>query len=218
MADRTLASTDAAAFSVISGPTLHVGSMPSPTFRERASAAKRSQNSSNTDSWTRKRSAHTHVCPVLRNLLATAAATAWSMSASSNTMNGALPPNSNDKRFMVSLLSFINSFPTRVEPVKLIFLTFGLVHSSVPTFGVVDLLAVTSWNTSSGMPALSDKFFNAIAVSGVNSLGFTMAVHPAASAGATLRVIIAAGKFHGVIKPVTPTACWVAISCPFGAP
>jgi hypothetical protein len=30
-------------------------------------------------------------------------------------------------------------------------------------------------------------------------------VHPAASAGPALRVIIAAGKFHGVIAATTPT-------------
>ena len=30
-------------------------------------------------------------------------------------------------------------------------------------------------------------------------------VQPAASAGPDLRVIIAAGKFHGVIAPTTPT-------------
>ena len=32
-------------------------------------------------------------------------------------------------------------------------------------------------------------------------------VQPAASAGPTLRVIIAAGKFHGVIAATTPTGC-----------
>ncbi len=37
-----------------------------------------------------------------------------------------------------------------------------------------------------------------IAVSGDCSAGFNTTVHPAASAGATLRVTIAAGKFHGV--------------------
>lgn len=32
-------------------------------------------------------------------------------------------------------------------------------------------------------------------------------VHPAANAGATLRVIIALGKFHGVIAATTPIGC-----------
>jgi hypothetical protein len=33
-------------------------------------------------------------------------------------------------------------------------------------------------------------------------------VHPAASAGPALRVIIAIGKFHGVIAAHTPTGCF----------
>jgi hypothetical protein len=33
-------------------------------------------------------------------------------------------------------------------------------------------------------------------------------VQPAAKAGPTLRVIIAAGKFHGVIAAVTPIGCF----------
>ena len=41
---------------------------------------------------------------------------------------------------------------------------------------------------------------------GVSSDGFSTIVQPAASAGATLRVIIAAGKFHGVTAATTPTA------------
>ena len=47
-----------------------------------------------------------------------------------------------------------------------------------------------------------------IAVSGVALAGFTMLVQPAASAGPSFRVIIAAGKFHGVIAAVTPTGCF----------
>ena len=46
---------------------------------------------------------------------------------------------------------------------------------------------------------------NAAAVSGVADAGLTMLVQPAAIAGPSLRVIIAAGKFHGVIAAVTPT-------------
>jgi hypothetical protein len=43
------------------------------------------------------------------------------------------------------------------------------------------------------------------AVSGVSLAGFKIHVHPAASAGAILRVAIAAGKFHGVMRTDTPT-------------
>ncbi len=43
------------------------------------------------------------------------------------------------------------------------------------------------------------------AVSGVALAGLTMLVQPAAIAGPSLRVIIAAGKFQGVIAATTPT-------------
>ena len=45
----------------------------------------------------------------------------------------------------------------------------------------------------------------ASAVSGVSLAGLSTTVQPAASAGPILRVAIAAGKFHGVIRKLTPT-------------
>ena len=55
------------------------------------------------------------------------------------------------------------------------------------------------------MPARSASSAAASAVSGVNSAGLMTTGQPAASAGATLRVIMASGKFHGVIAAHTPT-------------
>ena len=49
----------------------------------------------------------------------------------------------------------------------------------------------------------------AIVVSGVSAAGFTTTVHPAARAGAILRVAMAAGKFQGVTRAATPTGRWV---------
>ena len=46
-------------------------------------------------------------------------------------------------------------------------------------------------------------------MNGVAEAGLMTIVHPAASAGAPLRVIIAAGKFHGVMRPQTPTGCLI---------
>ena len=40
---------------------------------------------------------------------------------------------------------------------------------------------------------------------GVNSEGFKITVHPAATAEETFLVTIAKGKFHGVIAATTPT-------------
>ena len=61
-------------------------------------------------------------------------------------------------------------------------------------------------------------------MSGVALAGLTMLVQPAAIAGPSLRVIIAAGKFQGVIAAVTPTGCrststrlrgfWAGTICP----
>jgi hypothetical protein len=38
-----------------------------------------------------------------------------------------------------------------------------------------------------------------------------MKAQPAASAGAALRVIMALGKFHGVIEAATPTGCLMTV-------
>ena len=44
----------------------------------------------------------------------------------------------------------------------------------------------------------------------MSSAGLAITVQPAASAGAILRAIIAAGKFHGVITATTPTGSFNA--------
>src|SRR3546814_4513474 len=75
-----------------------------------------SANASYTAACTNRRLAHTQVCPVLRYLLAMAPSTAASRSASSNTMNGALPPSSIETRFMSSAHCAISRLPTAVEP------------------------------------------------------------------------------------------------------
>jgi acyl-CoA reductase-like NAD-dependent aldehyde dehydrogenase len=50
---------------------------------------------------------------------------------------------------------------------------------------------------------------SASAVSGVSGAGLATTVQPTAKAGATLRVIMAAGKFHGVIAATTPIGCLI---------
>ena len=55
----------------------------------------------------------------------------------------------------------------------------------------------------------------ASAVSGVSAAGLSTTVQPAASAGAILRVAIAAGKFHGVTSAATPTGwCVTTVRVP----
>ena len=46
---------------------------------------------------------------------------------------------------------------------------------------------------------------------GVSSAGLMMTVQPAAKAGATLRVIMASGKFQGVMAAHTPMGCLMTI-------
>jgi hypothetical protein len=69
-----------------------------------------------------------------------------------------------------------------------------------------DALPVTTLNTPLGTPARSASSASARAENGVALAGFTTIVQPAARPGAHLRVIIAIGKFQGVIAAHTPTA------------
>src|SRR6476469_6706564 len=135
-----------------------------------------------------------------------APSTAASISASSNTMNGALPPSSSETFLTVLAHCAINCLPTSVEPVKVNLRTIGLVVSSLP-IGPDD--PVTTLITPLGMPARSANSHKASAEYGVYVAGLITIVHPAASAGPALRVIIAFGKFHGVIAAHTPTGCFI---------
>ncbi|MNI44297.1 hypothetical protein D3C73_986680 [compost metagenome] len=105
---------------------------------------------------------------------------------------------------MVAAHWLINSWPIRVEPVNDSLRTSGLAVISPPTPAG---RPVNTLNTPAGMPARSASTASASADSGVISDGLTSTVQPAARAGAHLRVIIALGKFHGVIAATTPTGC-----------
>jgi hypothetical protein len=122
-------------------------------------------------------------------------------------MNGALPPSSSDSFLSVGAHCAINCRPTAVEPVKLSLRTAGFAQSSLPTPSLSDV--VTVLYTPAGNPAASASAASASAVSGVSEAGLMTTGHPAASAGATLRVIIASGKFHGVMAAATPTPCLI---------
>ena len=66
------------------------------------------------------------------------------------------------------------------------------------------LSVVSTFTTPAGAPASAISEASSKAVNGVSSAGLSTTVHPAASAGAILRVAIAAGKFHGVSSSATP--------------
>src|ERR1700730_11182366 len=167
------------------------------------------------------RLAQPQVCPALRYFDAIAPLTAASISASSKTMNGALPPNSSESFLTVPAHCCISKLPTSVEPVKVSLRTIGFEVSSPPTSFDGP---VTQENTPFGTPARSASSHKAKAENGVAVAGFNTIVQRAAKAGPALRVIIAAGKFHGVIAAQTPigslvttmrlSAMWAGIVSP----
>ena len=130
-----------------------------------------------------------------------APSTAASRSASSNTMNGALPPSSSDSFFTVRAHCAIRIFPVSVDPVNDSFRTSGLDVSSPPTS---DALPVMTLKTPFGTPARSASSASASAENGVCEAGFNTTVHPTATAGPAFRVIMASGKFQGVMQATTP--------------
>lgn len=79
----------------------------------------------------------------------------------------------------------------------------------------VFLSAVTMFTTPLGIPARTASAKRALAVNGVFPGLFVTTVQPAVNAGPILRVIIAAGKFHGVINPHTPTGSLTVKTRPF---
>ena len=117
-------------------------------------------------------------------------------------MNGALPPSSSDSFFIVPAHCAISFLPTSVEPVKVSLRTVGLAVISPPIAAAEPVITL---KTPGGTPARSASSASASAEYGVCVAGFNTMVQPAASAGPALRVIIAAGKFHGVMAATTPT-------------
>ena len=94
----------------------------------------------------------TQVWPELRYLATIAPSTARSISASSKTMKGALPPSSIDTFFTVAAHLAISILPTSVEPVKVSFLTSGLAQISSP---ISPAEPVTTLTTPFGKPTSS---------------------------------------------------------------
>src|SRR3954464_72594 len=152
------------------------------------------------------RFAHTHVWPALRYLDARAPSTAASRSASSNTRKGALPPSSSESFLTVSAHWRMSTRPVSVEPVKESLRTVGLAHHSLP---MALESPVRMLITPLGIPARSASSASASAENGVCPAGLMTTLQPAASAGPALRVIIALGKFHGVISAHTPIGCFM---------
>ena len=97
------------------------------------------------------------------------------------------------------------SWPTSVEPVNTILRTSAWSTSRWPT---TEPLPGSTWNTPSGRPASRASSPIRIAVSGVRSAGLAITGLPAASAGPSPQPRMGMGKFHGTMRPTTPTGSW----------
>src|SRR5215813_531468 len=133
---------------------------------------------------------------MLRILATMAPSMAASISASSNTMKGALPPSSIAGFTTLSAASCRSLRPTSVEPVNDTTRTRGSCSIALTT--VPDERDGITLTTPAGTPASSRIGISASMVRGVSEAGLSTTVQPAASAGPILRVAIAAGKFLGV--------------------
>ena len=81
----------------------------------------------------------------------------------------------------------------------------GFSQNSLPMSD--ERFEVMTENNPAGTPARSASTASAMADRGVSAAGRETMPQPAASAGATLRAIMAFGKFHGVIEAATPMGC-----------
>ena len=116
-------------------------------------------------------------------------------------MNGALPPSSSDTFLIVAAHCAISSLPTSVDPVNEILRTDGIRRQLAADLG---RRAGDDVEHARGDAGALASTASASAENGVCDAGLATTVQPAASAGPTLRVIIAIGKFHGVMQPTTP--------------
>ena len=145
--------------------------------------------------------------PLLRIFAGIAAATATSMDAEGMSRNGALPPSSIEVRKTPSAACLSRTRPTSVEPVNVSLRNRRSGRSASDTD--FDFELVITLTTPSGSPASDSACMNMRVVSGVADAGLSTTVQPAASAGATLRVPIASGKFQGVIARTGPTGFFI---------
>ena len=129
--------------------------------------------------------------------MATAPSSAALKSASSNTMNGALPPSSKESRVTCLAARSMIPLPTSVEPVKPILRMSGCVEELRRRRADERLVVSTLKTPARQAGHLGDTSAMASAVSGVAEAGLSTTVQPAARAGAILRVTIVAGKVPG---------------------
>ena len=172
-----------------------------PTLSCAARRATSATNSFATEASTSSRGWETQHSPLLKFMPKTTPAAASSRSASANTRLAALPPSSSEIFFMFPAAAASTFLPVAVEPVNDTRSTIFDSVSACPAGPAPE----TMFTTPSGTPASATSFMISHALELVNSLGLTTTVQPAASANGSFWHRISAGKFHGMIRPTTPT-------------
>ena len=122
-------------------------------------------------------------------------------SASAKMIWGDLPPSSSTVGVRLSAAARATCLAVAPPPVKVILSMPGWAVMAAPTSAP----PVTTLMTPGGNPASAVRSASISAVTGVISEGFMIAVHPAASSGASFQVSRASGEFHGMMAPTTPT-------------
>ncbi len=143
-----------------------------------------------------------HVCPVAAKMPAMTPLTAWSRSASANTMLGDLPPSSSVAGISRSAAALYTPRPPASAPVKATLATLRCATSGTPTCSPKP---VTTFSTPGGKPTSSNTRASAMDEAEVDSDGLSTTVLPAASAGASFHVASMSGEFHGVMAAITPS-------------
>jgi hypothetical protein len=117
-------------------------------------------------------------------------------------MTGLWPPISSCTRFADRDAFSRIPRPVSVDPVKEIASTPSCSTIAAPTLLPAPITTLT---TPAGIPALSRASIRRSPVRAASSASFSTTVLPKTRAGASFHVGIAAGKFQGVMIPITPT-------------
>ena len=153
-----------------------------------AASASAATNSSWMPACTSTRVAAVQSWPALKRPAPAMPSAAFAMSASSNTMHGALPPSSRCTRLRSWEAASATCMPARTEPVIATICGVLCATSARP----VSRSPQTTLSTPGGRNSWQSSA-SSVELAGVVSLGLRTIVLPAASAGAIFQIIISSG-------------------------
>ena len=173
---------------LLTGPSSASSSSGLPTLAPLACSASAATKSSCTRGPASTRVAAVQSWPALKKPATAMASAAASMSASSKTTTGALPPSSRCTRLTSLAADSATCMPARTEPVIETIAGVGCSTSRRP----VSRSPVMTLSTPGGRNWAAISAIRSV-VSGVVSLGFSTTVLPAAMAGANFQTAIIIG-------------------------